>query len=80
MESKVIIVTGASRGIGLAVAKDLLSRSHKVVAVARTQSGLEELKGLYPSQVQYITADLADLEVGNSSRFSTQATQGDTYV
>ena len=63
MPSKVIIVTGASRGIGLAIARYLLEASHKVVLVARTASELENLKSRYPSQVEYLTADLTDLDV-----------------
>lgn len=63
MTSKTIIVTGAGRGIGLAISKYLLQKSHKVVLVARTQSDLEALKKQYPTQVEYLTADLADFEV-----------------
>lgn len=58
MSSKVVIVTGASRGIGLATAKHLLQASHKVVLVSRTKDALEELKKQYPSQVEFLAADL----------------------
>lgn len=37
------LVTGASRGLGAAVAEHLAARGCHVVAVARTQGGLEEL-------------------------------------
>ena len=63
MASKVFIVTGAGRGIGLAVSQYLLRASHKVVLVSRTQSELEALKAQYPSQVEYLAADLTDFEV-----------------
>ncbi len=63
MASKVIIVTGAGRGIGYAVAKWLLQASHKVIVVARTQSELEALQKEYPSQVRYLAADLTNLDV-----------------
>lgn len=62
MASKVVIVTGASRGIGLATAKHLLRSSHKVVLVSRSQQALEELKKQYPSQVEYLAADLTDFD------------------
>ena len=39
----VALVTGASRGLGYAVARALGARGHRVVAVARTVGGLEEL-------------------------------------
>ncbi len=40
---RVALVTGASRGIGAAVAVELARRGTHVVATARTQGGLEEL-------------------------------------
>jgi NADP-dependent 3-hydroxy acid dehydrogenase YdfG len=61
--SKVIIITGASRGIGLAMATYLLKASHKVVAVARTVEPLEDLKKQYPGKVEGLAADLSDLSV-----------------
>lgn len=42
-EVPVAVVTGASRGIGYAVAKVLAARGFHIVAVARTVGGLEEL-------------------------------------
>lgn len=63
MTSKTIIVTGAGRGIGLAISQYLLKKSHKVVLVARTESELEALKKQYPSQVEYLAADLTKFEV-----------------
>lgn len=67
MISKVIIVTGASRGIGLAVAEYLAKASHKVVIVSRSQTALQALKDKFPSQVEYLAADLTDLGVGSTS-------------
>jgi NAD(P)-dependent dehydrogenase (short-subunit alcohol dehydrogenase family) len=43
MTQKTALVTGASRGLGAALALDLASRGWHVVAVARTVGGLEEL-------------------------------------
>lgn len=63
MTSKTIIVTGAGRGIGLAISKYLLERSHKLVLVARTESDLQVLKKQYPAQVEYLAADLSDFDV-----------------
>lgn len=63
MESKVVIVTGASRGIGLAVAQTLLAASHKVVLVSRAAEQLQELKERYPSQVAYLAADMTVADV-----------------
>ncbi|WP_224701951.1 SDR family NAD(P)-dependent oxidoreductase [Devosia aquimaris] len=43
LAGKVILVTGASRGIGYASAREAARRGAHVVAVARTVGGLEEL-------------------------------------
>lgn len=43
LAGRVVLVTGASRGIGYAAAKNAASRGAHVVAVARTVGGLEEL-------------------------------------
>src|SRR4030088_2489573 len=43
LASRIALVTGASRGIGYATARTLARAGAHVVAVARTQAGLEEL-------------------------------------
>ena len=40
---KIALITGASRGLGAALAEDLARRGYHVLAVARTVGGLEEL-------------------------------------
>lgn len=42
-EKKIALVTGASRGLGAALAEALAKRGYHVMAVARTQGGLEDL-------------------------------------
>lgn len=56
------IVTGSSRGIGLAVATLLASRGYAIAACSRSRSdGLEALMASHPS-VGFIPLDLSDLE------------------
>src|SRR6059058_3841905 len=43
LASRIALITGASRGIGYATAKALARSGAHVIAVARTQAGLEEL-------------------------------------
>ncbi len=43
LASRIALVTGASRGIGYATARALAKAGAHIVAVARTQGGLEEL-------------------------------------
>lgn len=61
--SKVIIVTGASRGIGHAIAQCLLASSHRVVLTARSEGPLAETKAAHPGQVEYVAGDITDTEV-----------------
>lgn len=58
--SKVIIVTGASRGIGYEVCQQLANRNHQVVAVARSAGPLKELRQQYPACISDIPTDLTD--------------------
>ncbi|GGD14363.1 SDR family NAD(P)-dependent oxidoreductase [Aureimonas glaciei] len=43
LQDKIVLVTGASRGIGYQIAKQMAAEGAHVVAVARTVGGLEEL-------------------------------------
>lgn len=57
VNDRVALVTGASKGIGLATAKLLISKGARVMAIARTESDLAS-SGL----PQYIAADLSTKE------------------
>ncbi|KAG5960932.1 hypothetical protein E4U56_004089 [Claviceps arundinis] len=63
MASKVFIVTGASQGLGLAIAKYLIGESHQVVVTARSAEPLEDLKRAHPGQVDYVAGDMTDAEL-----------------
>ncbi|KAH7097817.1 NAD(P)-binding protein [Auriculariales sp. MPI-PUGE-AT-0066] len=65
MPSQVVLVTGASRGIGLAVAQELLRQGHQVAAFARTKT--PELKAIIesnPHNCTLIEGDLVSLDSG----------------
>jgi NAD(P)-dependent dehydrogenase (short-subunit alcohol dehydrogenase family) len=55
LSDKVAVVTGASKGIGLAVVRELAAEGAKVVAGARHVQALEGIDGVTP-----VTVDLAD--------------------
>ncbi|CAG9953249.1 unnamed protein product [Clonostachys rosea f. rosea IK726] len=63
MTSKVVIVTGASKGIGAAIVAWLLGQSHKVVVTARSEAPLQALKKSHPGQVEYLAGDITDLSM-----------------
>jgi len=62
----VALVTGASGGIGLELARLCAKGGHDVILVARSQAKLEEiakyLSGMYQVRVEIIVADLSDAE------------------
>jgi len=57
-----VVVTGATRGIGRAVADAILERGGKVVAIGRNADLLEELHRQAEERVRTVVADLGDLE------------------
>ena len=59
MSSRVALVTGASRGIGRAVAAWLARRGRRVLASGRDLAALEALRGEHPAQITPLPADLA---------------------
>lgn len=61
LESKVIIITGASSGIGKASAKMLAAEGAKVIAVARNQERLNELVNEVTKHGDQITGFVADV-------------------
>ncbi|KAI4290200.1 MAG: hypothetical protein L6R35_000523 [Caloplaca aegaea] len=67
MDTKTIIVTGASRGIGYAIAEYLIRNSHNVVLLARSTGPLEDLKKRSPDRVSICVGDLADFSFAERS-------------
>ncbi|ORX91161.1 short-chain dehydrogenase [Basidiobolus meristosporus CBS 931.73] len=58
----VVIITGASRGIGRAIALDVLKLGGKVMAVARSEAELKKLQeeAANPESVAYLVGDLTE--------------------
>lgn len=72
LQGRIALITGASRGIGAAVAKRFAMEGAHIVAVARTRGGLEntddqiradlDLSASAPSPVTLLELDLTDLD------------------
>jgi hypothetical protein len=63
LKNKIALITGASRGIGAAVAKKYASEGAHVILVARTTSGLEEVDDAIKSaggEATLVPLDLLD--------------------
>lgn len=63
---RIILVTGASRGIGYAMAKQLAANGAHVIAIARTKGGLEDLDDDIKSAGGQCTLVPMDLKDGDS--------------
>ncbi len=60
LEGQVALITGAGRGIGRACAKGLADAGAKVVAAARTEADLAELRLHASGRIETWTADVTD--------------------
>ena len=54
-----VLITGASSGIGLDMAKYLASMKHELILVARNKEKLEKIQESLPTKVTIIVADLS---------------------
>jgi len=60
LEGRVAIVTGASRGLGRAIAVALLEQGAQVLAAARSAGDLQSLQALAPERTRVAACDLRD--------------------
>lgn len=59
-QKKIILITGASYGIGFSLAKNFLGKEFKVIAVNRTYGNLLSIQKKFPENLQVILADIAE--------------------
>lgn len=58
IQNKFCIICGATSGFGHAIAIALLKDGAKIIAVARGEEKLKELKDAYPKQVDFLVGDI----------------------
>ncbi|MFT5526722.1 MAG: NAD(P)-dependent dehydrogenase (short-subunit alcohol dehydrogenase family) [Pirellulaceae bacterium] len=62
MNSKVVLVTGVSRGLGAAMVKELVERDNIVVGCARSENAILKLRTEYPGQHRFDQVNVASDE------------------
>ena len=60
LDGRVAIVTGASRGLGWAIARAFAAEGMKVVAAARSIEDLEQLAATQPDDIVAVRCDMSD--------------------
>lgn len=79
-ESKLIVVTGASRGLGLAIAKNCIQAGYRVVGASRKPSeAFDTLARENPGKVWFQPLDLGDLEGHHAWARALEAEHGAPY-
>lgn len=68
-----VVLTGASGGIGLAIAEELCRNGAQVLAVSRRKEPLQALLEAYPQQLIWVQADLSTQEGRQHVLLSAQA-------
>ncbi len=58
LQGQVVVITGASAGIGRATARELLGAGASVVLGARRRERLDELEAEFPERVAAVTMDV----------------------
>jgi short-subunit dehydrogenase len=71
-----VVLTGASGGIGMAIAEALCSEGAEVLAVSRHQAPLLTLQKRYPHLLHWVQADLTTYEGRQQVLMTAQAMQG----
>lgn len=80
MTERVCMVTGASRGVGEAVARRLSGRGHRVALVARGRERLESVAATLPGPTLVVPADLTDARQVDDAFASVEAAWGPVEV
>ena len=62
MESKRIVITGVSRGLGRALTSEFVQQGHVVVGCGRSAEAIQEMSRRHPSPSRFDVVDVSDFE------------------
>ncbi|RPI76212.1 MAG: SDR family oxidoreductase [Desulfobacteraceae bacterium] len=69
-QAKTALITGATSGIGLELAKIMASQGHPLILVSRNQTAIKQLsaewQARFQNKIEWIAADLADPQAGHA--------------
>lgn len=60
LKGKIALVTGASSGVGAATVRQMAAEGATIIATARRQDRLQDLKDEFKSQIHTVAADITD--------------------
>lgn len=58
--SRMVLITGVSRGLGLAMTEEFIRLGHRVVGCARSRPAVEQLAARFPAPHSFATVDVGD--------------------
>jgi NAD(P)-dependent dehydrogenase (short-subunit alcohol dehydrogenase family) len=58
--TKIVLITGVTRGLGLAMAEKFIALGHTVLGCGRSQSAIEKLRRAHPKPHDFDVVDVAD--------------------
>lgn len=61
MSEKLVVVTGASRGLGRALVDALAALGHRIIGCSRSQEAIDRLGGHYPPPHRFTAVDVASI-------------------
>jgi NAD(P)-dependent dehydrogenase (short-subunit alcohol dehydrogenase family) len=73
---KIILVTGANKGIGLEICRQLAEQNHKVILTARDAEKAKKALKKLPDTVQFLKMDVTQLESFEKTKIFIQETYG----
>ncbi|MFJ6784073.1 SDR family NAD(P)-dependent oxidoreductase [Streptomyces yangpuensis] len=60
LEEKTAVITGGTKGLGLAIAREFLREGARVVCASRSEGDVKELREEYPGRTHYVQVDVSD--------------------